>query len=68
MTALFMHNSEATSIIVEWLDLTLTDFVYAVLIRPTAKELEEFGEPDFTIYNAGQFPANRFTAGMTSQT
>jgi phosphoenolpyruvate carboxykinase (ATP) len=40
----------------------------AVLIRPTAKELEEFGTPDFTIYNAGQFPANRFTAGMTSQT
>ena len=39
-----------------------------MLIRPTRKELEEFGEPDFTIFNAGQFPANRFTAGMTSQT
>jgi ATP-dependent phosphoenolpyruvate carboxykinase len=39
-----------------------------VLIRPTKKELEEFGTPDFTIYNAGQFPANRFTAGMTSST
>lgn len=39
-----------------------------MLIRPTKKELEEFGTPDFTIYNAGQFPANRFTAGMTSQT
>lgn len=39
-----------------------------MLIRPTVKELEEFGTPDFIIYNAGQFPANRFTAGMTSST
>lgn len=39
-----------------------------MLIRPTPKELEEFGTPDFTIYNAGSFPANRFTAGMTSTT
>jgi len=43
-------------------------FMNNMLIRPTAKELEEFGTPDFTIYNAGQFPANRFTAGMTSTT
>ncbi|GAA6024746.1 hypothetical protein JCM8202_002909, partial [Rhodotorula sphaerocarpa] len=43
-------------------------FMHNMLIRPTKKELEEFGTPDFTIYNAGQFPANRFTAGMTSQT
>ncbi|GAA5877788.1 hypothetical protein JCM5296_000528 [Sporobolomyces johnsonii] len=43
-------------------------FMHNMLIRPTAKELEEFGTPDFIIYNAGQFPANRFTAGMTSQT
>jgi phosphoenolpyruvate carboxykinase (ATP) len=39
-----------------------------MLIRPTEEELKEFGEPDFTIYNAGQFPANRFTKGMTSTT
>ena len=39
-----------------------------VLIRPTEADLEDFGEPDFTIYNAGQFPANRFTSGMTSAT
>jgi phosphoenolpyruvate carboxykinase (ATP) len=39
-----------------------------MLIRPTEAELETFGEPDFTIYNAGQFPANRFTTGMTSPT
>jgi len=43
-------------------------FMHNMLIRPTKKELEEFGTPDFTIYNAGQFPANRFTAGMTSST
>lgn len=42
--------------------------MHNMLIRPTAKELAEFGTPDFTIYNAGQFPANRFTAGMTSST
>ena len=39
-----------------------------MLIRPTDEELKNFGEPDFTIYNAGQFPANRYTAGMTSPT
>jgi len=39
-----------------------------MLIRPTSEELENFGEPDFIIYNAGQFPANRFTTGMTSTT
>ena len=43
-------------------------FMNNMLIRPTREELENFGEPDFTIYNAGQFPANRFTAGMTSST
>jgi phosphoenolpyruvate carboxykinase (ATP) len=43
-------------------------FMHNMLIRPTREELENFGEPDFIIYNAGQFPANRFTAGMTSST
>jgi len=42
--------------------------MHNMLIRPTMEELEHFGEPDFIIYNAGQFPANRFTAGMTSTT
>lgn len=37
-------------------------------IRPTPEELEDFGTPDFTIYNAGQFPCNRFTHYMTSST
>jgi phosphoenolpyruvate carboxykinase (ATP) len=39
-----------------------------MLIRPTEAELVDFGEPDFIIYNAGQFPANRFTKGMSSTT
>ncbi|YCM43186.1 phosphoenolpyruvate carboxykinase (ATP) [Verrucomicrobiaceae bacterium 227] len=43
-------------------------FMRIMLITPTKEELENFGEPDFTIYNAGQFPANRLTSGMTSKT
>ncbi|KAF9516688.1 hypothetical protein BS47DRAFT_1390524 [Hydnum rufescens UP504] len=43
-------------------------FMNNMLIRPTEEELAQFGEPDFVIYNAGQFPANRFTTGMTSTT
>ncbi|ORX94630.1 ATP-utilizing phosphoenolpyruvate carboxykinase [Basidiobolus meristosporus CBS 931.73] len=43
-------------------------FMRNMLIRPTAEELENFGEPDFTIFNAGQFPANRYTSGMSSTT
>lgn len=43
-------------------------FMNVMLIRPTRDELAAFGEPDYVIYNAGQFPANRLTAGMTSKT
>lgn len=43
-------------------------FMRNMLIRPTAEELANFGKPDFTIYNAGAFPANRYTSGMTSTT
>jgi len=43
-------------------------FMHNMLIRPTEQELAEFGEPDFTIYNAGRFPANRYTREMTSKT
>lgn len=43
-------------------------FMWNMLIRPTDKELKTFGEPDFTVYNAGRFPANRHTDGMTSDT
>ncbi|KAF9036925.1 ATP-utilizing phosphoenolpyruvate carboxykinase [Hymenopellis radicata] len=43
-------------------------FMNNMLIRPTEEQLADFGEPDFIIYNAGQFPANRFTKGMSSTT
>ncbi|QDT65710.1 phosphoenolpyruvate carboxykinase (ATP) [Calycomorphotria hydatis] len=43
-------------------------FMHTMLIRPTPEELAEFGEPDIVIYNAGEFPANRQTTGMTSKT
>ena len=43
-------------------------FMRNMLIRPTEEELANFGKPDFTIYNAGAFPANRFTDGMSSST
>src|SRR3984885_1705817 len=43
-------------------------FMHTMLIRPTREELATFGDPDFVIYNAGRFPANRYTAGMGSKT
>jgi phosphoenolpyruvate carboxykinase (ATP) len=43
-------------------------FIRTMLIRPDAEGLATFGEPDYVIYNAGAFPANRLTAGMTSTT
>jgi phosphoenolpyruvate carboxykinase (ATP) len=43
-------------------------FMHTMLIRPTKGELANFGKPDFTILNAGAFPANRLTTGMGSTT
>lgn len=43
-------------------------FMNNMLIRPTAEELATFGEPDYVIYNAGEFPANPFTTHMNSRT
>lgn len=43
-------------------------FMHNMLIRPTEKELDGFGTPDFTIYNSGAFPANRYTKGISSKT
>mmetsp|Transcript_5550 Transcript_5550/g.10466 ORF Transcript_5550/g.10466 Transcript_5550/m.10466 type:complete len:679 (-) Transcript_5550:637-2673(-) len=42
-------------------------FMHNMLIRPTAEELKSF-KPDVTILNAGTFPANRYTHGMSSST
>lgn len=43
-------------------------FMTNMLIRPTEDELKHFGEPDFTVWNAGQFPANAHTQDMSSKT
>lgn len=45
-------------------------FIHNMLIRPTIQELEDMvhSKPDFTIYNAGTFPCNRFTGHMSSST
>jgi phosphoenolpyruvate carboxykinase (ATP) len=43
-------------------------FMHIMLIRPARQELAGFGEPDAVIYNAGAFPANQRTVGMTSKT
>ena len=43
-------------------------FMQNMLIRPTAEELSNFGEPDFVIYNAGQFPANPMQESVSSKT
>eukprot|EP00051_Salpingoeca_urceolata_P032231 m.14761 g.14761 ORF g.14761 m.14761 type:complete len:574 (-) comp4890_c0_seq1:1103-2824(-) len=41
-------------------------FIQNMLVLPTPEELKDFGQPDFTIINAGQFPANKYVDGMTS--
>lgn len=43
-------------------------FMRNMLVIPTPEELETYGEPDFTIFNAGRFPCNRYTSYMTSST
>lgn len=43
-------------------------FMHNMLIRPTDAELAEFESPQLVLLNAGAFPANRYTTGMTSRT
>ena len=43
-------------------------FMHNMLIRPTSRELAGFGEPDYTIYNAGSFPADPEVDGISSAT
>jgi phosphoenolpyruvate carboxykinase (ATP) len=43
-------------------------FMHNMLIRPLDEELAEFGQPDFTIYNAGQASADPTIPGVTSNT
>lgn len=43
-------------------------FMHNMMIRPNEQELATFGKPDFTIFNAGAFPVNRYTSYMSSST
>ncbi|MEK6247260.1 MAG: phosphoenolpyruvate carboxykinase (ATP), partial [Planctomycetales bacterium] len=43
-------------------------FMHNMLIRPSATELAEFGEPDYVVFNGGQFPADPATEGLDSET
>jgi phosphoenolpyruvate carboxykinase (ATP) len=43
-------------------------FMSNMLIKPTPEELKDYGEPDYTIYNAGEFPCNIYNDYMTSST
>ncbi len=42
--------------------------MHNMLIRPTEPELAEFGEPDYVIFNAGEFPADPEVIGGGSRT
>jgi phosphoenolpyruvate carboxykinase (ATP) len=43
-------------------------FMWNMLIRPTSKELDAFGDPDWVIFNAGQMPAIPEVPGVGSRT
>jgi len=43
-------------------------FMHDMLIRPTPEELANYGEPDYTIYNAGECKADASIPGLTSTT
>ncbi|QDT50719.1 Phosphoenolpyruvate carboxykinase [ATP] [Symmachiella dynata] len=43
-------------------------FMHNMLIRPTAEQLADFGEPDFVIYNSGATDADPEIEGVTSKT
>jgi len=43
-------------------------FMHNMLIRPSQAELESFGEPDYTIYNAGRQAADPGVAGLATET
>ena len=43
-------------------------FMHNMLIRPSNEQLDNFGEPDYVIFNAGQCSADPLTKHMTSKT
>jgi len=43
-------------------------FMHNMLIRPTQEELADFGQPDYVVFNAGEFPADPDLPQLTSST
>ncbi len=43
-------------------------FMHNMLIRPSAEESENFGEPDYVIFNAGQASADTTVEGVETET
>ena len=43
-------------------------FMHNMLIRPTTEELSNFGEPDYVVYNGGEFPADPGTEDVATDT
>ncbi|MCO6457033.1 MAG: phosphoenolpyruvate carboxykinase (ATP) [Pirellulaceae bacterium] len=43
-------------------------FMHNMLIRPSAQELQQFGQPDYVVFNAGAHPADPSTPQVNSQT
>ncbi len=43
-------------------------FMHNMLIRPTPEELQNFGDPDYVIYNAGQGSADTSIPGVDTKT
>lgn len=41
-------------------------FMRNMLVRPTSDELAAFGTPDYVVFEAGQFPADPATPGLTN--
>ncbi|KAF9608583.1 hypothetical protein IFM89_010015 [Coptis chinensis] len=68
LNSLDKHSFESTASLQRGWEVTDECVATYRCIRPTPQELEEFGTPDFTIYNAGRFPCNRYTHYMTSST
>ena len=42
-------------------------FMHNMLMRPSPAELSDFSDPDYVIFNAGRFPANRMTSFAPSR-
>ncbi len=43
-------------------------FMWNMLVRPTEEELSEFDTPDYVLFNAGSFPANKSAPGISTKT